>query len=86
MDTGQSLPIKHRDQNLLTYYVHFLKTKLFLSGPVGSWSLSLARSSWEQTSRGKLLPAAEPCRGQGTRRASWPPLKSKRAELHSKSP
>lgn len=44
MDTGQSLPIKHRDQNLLTYYVHFLKMKLFLSGPVGSWSLSWPRS------------------------------------------
>lgn len=44
MDTGQSLLIKHRDQNLLTYYVHFLKMKLSVSGPVGSWSLSWPHS------------------------------------------
>lgn len=30
-DTGQNIPIKHRHQNLLMYYVHFLKLKLPLS-------------------------------------------------------
>lgn len=37
---SQRVSIKHRDQNLLTDYLHFLQMKLCISELVVPWSLS----------------------------------------------